>query len=178
MRLTESGWSRWSKPFTADRKDGSGPLSRGRCRAGLYPLSRTKPAARPRQLLTTGCKEFAPGRYVEALNFGDQEECRPSSMAASASCGRRPAAMRRNGRTWGRGPHRAPPPSPSPRPGRNGCRRKSPAHPELALAVRGLIAAGKVNCEFLAPDRWKVKGKQRMNARSSHRESSNLRKRP
>ena len=49
-------------------------------------------------------------------------------------------------------------------------RRKPPAHPELALrlaqqqkaAVRGLIAAGKINCEFLAPDRWKLEGKQRI----------------
>ena len=46
--------------------------------------------------------------------------------------------------------------------------RKPPAHPELALrlsqqqqtAIRRLIAASKINCEFLAPDRWKVEGKQ------------------
>src|SRR5262249_61257952 len=48
--------------------------------------------------------------------------------------------------------------------------RKPPAHPELALrrsqqqqtAIRRLIAASKINCEFLAPDRWKVEGKQRI----------------
>ena len=48
--------------------------------------------------------------------------------------------------------------------------RKPPAHPELALrlsqqqqtAIRRLIAAVKINCEFLAPDRWKVEGKQRI----------------
>jgi hypothetical protein len=28
-------------------------------------------------------------------------------------------------------------------------------------AIRRLIAASKINCEFLAPDRWKVEGKQR-----------------
>ena len=45
---------------------------------------------------------------------------------------------------------------------------KPPAHPELALrlpqqqqtAVRGLVAAVKINCEFLAPDRWQVEGKR------------------
>ena len=44
------------------------------------------------------------------------------------------------------------------------------AHPEPALrlsqqqktAVRRLIAAVKINCEFLAPDRWQVEGKQRI----------------
>src|SRR5246127_49003 len=44
------------------------------------------------------------------------------------------------------------------------------AYPELALrrsqqqqtAIRRLIAASKINCEFLAPDRWKVEGKQRI----------------
>jgi hypothetical protein len=48
--------------------------------------------------------------------------------------------------------------------------RKPPAHPELALrrsqqqqtAIRRLIAASEINCEFLAPDRWKVEGKQRI----------------
>jgi len=46
--------------------------------------------------------------------------------------------------------------------------RKPPTHPELALrlpqqqqtTIRRLIAAGKINCEFLALDRWKVEGKQ------------------
>jgi hypothetical protein len=46
--------------------------------------------------------------------------------------------------------------------------RAPPAHSELALrlpqqqqtAIRRLIAASKINCEFLAPDRWKVEGKQ------------------
>jgi len=45
---------------------------------------------------------------------------------------------------------------------------KSFAHPELALrlpqqqkpAVRRLVAAGKIHCEFLAPDRWQVEGKR------------------
>ena len=45
---------------------------------------------------------------------------------------------------------------------------KPPAHPELALrlpqqqktAVRRLIAAVKIDCEFLAPDRWQVEGKR------------------
>jgi hypothetical protein len=45
-----------------------------------------------------------------------------------------------------------------------------PAHPELALrlpqqqqaAIRGLVAAVKINCEFLAMDRWQVEGKQRI----------------
>ena len=49
-------------------------------------------------------------------------------------------------------------------------RRKPPAHSELALrlsqqqqtAVRRLIAAGKINCELLAPDRWKLERKQRI----------------
>ena len=49
-------------------------------------------------------------------------------------------------------------------------RRKPPAHPELTLrlaqqqqtAVRGLMAAGKIDCEFLAPYRWKLEGKQRI----------------
>ena len=27
-------------------------------------------------------------------------------------------------------------------------------------AIRGLVAAVKINCEFLAPDRWQVEGKQ------------------
>src|SRR5262249_61659609 len=48
--------------------------------------------------------------------------------------------------------------------------RKPPAHPELSLrlsqqqqtAMRRLIAASKINCEFLAPDRWKLEGKQRI----------------
>ena len=48
--------------------------------------------------------------------------------------------------------------------------RKPAAHPELALgrpqqqqtAIRRLIAASKINYEFLAPDRWKVEGKQRI----------------
>src|SRR4029079_2587717 len=48
--------------------------------------------------------------------------------------------------------------------------RKPPAHPELALhrtqqqqtAIRRLIATSKINCEFLAPDRWKLEGKQRI----------------
>ena len=47
-------------------------------------------------------------------------------------------------------------------------RRKPPAHPEPALSlsqqqqtsVRRLMAAGKIDCEFLAPDRWKLEGKQ------------------
>ena len=47
--------------------------------------------------------------------------------------------------------------------------RKPPAHPELAhrrsqqqqTAIRRLIAASN-NCEFLAPNRWKVEGKQRI----------------
>ena len=45
---------------------------------------------------------------------------------------------------------------------------KPPAHPELALrlsqqqktAVRRLIAAVKIDCELLAPDRWKIEGKR------------------
>lgn len=45
--------------------------------------------------------------------------------------------------------------------------RKPPANPKLALrpsqqqqtAIRGLIAAVKINCELLAPDRWKIEGK-------------------
>jgi hypothetical protein len=48
--------------------------------------------------------------------------------------------------------------------------RKPPAHPELALClsqqqqtgIRRLIAAVKINCEFLALNRWKVEGKQRI----------------
>ena len=47
---------------------------------------------------------------------------------------------------------------------------KPPAHPELALrlpqqqqtAIRRLVAAVKINCEFLAMDRWQVEGKQRI----------------
>ena len=47
---------------------------------------------------------------------------------------------------------------------------KSPAHPKLALrlpqqeqaAIRGLVAAVKINCEFLAMDRWQIEGKQRI----------------
>jgi hypothetical protein len=47
-------------------------------------------------------------------------------------------------------------------------RRKPPAHPEPAFrrsqqqqtAIRRLIAAVKINGEFLALDRWKVEGKQ------------------
>jgi hypothetical protein len=45
---------------------------------------------------------------------------------------------------------------------------KSSAHPELALrlsqqqqtGIRRLIAASKINCEFLASDRWQVEGKR------------------
>ena len=45
---------------------------------------------------------------------------------------------------------------------------KPPANAELALrlpqqqqtGVRGLVAAVKINCEFLAPDRWQVEGKR------------------
>jgi hypothetical protein len=45
---------------------------------------------------------------------------------------------------------------------------KPPAHPKLAFrlpqqqhaAVRGLVPAVKINCEFLAMDRWQVEGKQ------------------
>ena len=48
--------------------------------------------------------------------------------------------------------------------------RKPPAHTERALlfpqqkqaAVGGLGTAVKINCDFLAADRWKVKGKQRI----------------
>jgi hypothetical protein len=48
--------------------------------------------------------------------------------------------------------------------------RKPPAHTERALrfsqqqqaTIGGLVAAIKINCEFLAADRWKVKGKQRI----------------
>ena len=43
-----------------------------------------------------------------------------------------------------------------------------PAHPELALrlpqqqqaAIRGLVAALKIYCEFLAADGWQVEGKR------------------
>jgi hypothetical protein len=46
--------------------------------------------------------------------------------------------------------------------------RKPPAHPEFALrlpqkqqtGIRGLVAALKIRCEFLAPDRWQVEGKR------------------
>ena len=49
-------------------------------------------------------------------------------------------------------------------------RRKPPAHSEPALrfaqqqktAVRRLTAAGKLDCEFLTPNRWKVERKQRI----------------
>src|SRR4051812_17007834 len=45
---------------------------------------------------------------------------------------------------------------------------KPPAYPELALrlpqqqqaAIRGLVAAGKIDCEFLAMDRWQLEGKR------------------
>jgi hypothetical protein len=45
---------------------------------------------------------------------------------------------------------------------------KSSAHPELALrlpqqqqtGIRGLVAALKIHCEFLASDRWQVEGKR------------------
>ena len=45
---------------------------------------------------------------------------------------------------------------------------KPRAHPELALrlpqqqqtAVRGLVAAVKIDCEFLTMDRWQVEGKR------------------
>ena len=45
---------------------------------------------------------------------------------------------------------------------------KPPAHAELALrlpqqqqtAIRGLVAAVKIDCEFLAMDRWQVEGKR------------------
>jgi len=48
--------------------------------------------------------------------------------------------------------------------------RKPPAHTERALlfpqqkqaGVGGLGPAVKINCDFLAADRWKVKGKQRI----------------
>ena len=40
------------------------------------------------------------GRYVEALNSGDQEEVQTVINGGSASCGRPPAVMRRNGPTW------------------------------------------------------------------------------
>jgi hypothetical protein len=47
---------------------------------------------------------------------------------------------------------------------------KPPAHPKLALglpqeqqtAVRGLAAAVKIDCEFLAMNRWQLKRKQRI----------------
>ena len=35
-------------------------------------------------------------------------------------------------------------------------------HDREQTAIRRLIAASKINCEFLAPDRWKVEGKQRI----------------
>ena len=45
---------------------------------------------------------------------------------------------------------------------------KPPAHPELALrlpqqqqtAIRRLVAAVKIDCEFLAMDRWQIEGKR------------------
>ena len=48
--------------------------------------------------------------------------------------------------------------------------RKPPAHPELALrlpqqqqaAIGGLVAAVKIDCEFLAADGWQVEGKRRI----------------
>ena len=48
--------------------------------------------------------------------------------------------------------------------------RKQPAYTKRALrlsqqqnaTIGGLVAAVKINCEFLAADRWKVKGKQRI----------------
>ena len=48
--------------------------------------------------------------------------------------------------------------------------RKPPAHTDRALrlsqqqeaAIGGLVAAVKINCEFLAADRWKVEGKRRI----------------
>ena len=47
---------------------------------------------------------------------------------------------------------------------------KPPAHPELALrlpqqqqtAIRGLVAAVKIHCEFLAANGWQVEGKRRI----------------
>ena len=47
---------------------------------------------------------------------------------------------------------------------------KPPAHPELALrlpqqqqaAIRGLVAAVKIHCEFLAANSWQVEGKRRI----------------
>jgi hypothetical protein len=51
---------------------------------------------------------------------------------------------------------------------------KPPANPELALrlpqqqqGLRGLIAAVKIHCELLAPDKWQVEGKWRRRARWS-----------
>jgi hypothetical protein len=49
-------------------------------------------------------------------------------------------------------------------------RRETAAHAELALSlpqqqqacVGRLVAAGKIHCEFLAADGWKVKGKRRI----------------
>jgi hypothetical protein len=45
-------------------------------------------------------------------------------------------------------------------------RRHTPSLRHLSqqqqTAIRRLIAASKINCEFLAPDRWKVEGKQRI----------------
>jgi hypothetical protein len=45
--------------------------------------------------------------------------------------------------------------------------RKPPANPELALrlpqqqaSIGRLVAALKIRCEFLASNRWKVKGQQ------------------
>jgi len=48
--------------------------------------------------------------------------------------------------------------------------RKPPAYAELALSlpqqqqagVGGLVAAGKIHCEFLAADGWQVEGKRRI----------------
>ena len=48
--------------------------------------------------------------------------------------------------------------------------RKAPAHANLALrfskqqqtTIGRLVAAGKINCELLAADRWQVEGKQRI----------------
>jgi hypothetical protein len=46
--------------------------------------------------------------------------------------------------------------------------REPPAYPDLALSlsqqqqasIRGLVAAAKIYCEFLAMDRWQVEGKR------------------
>jgi len=56
------------------------------------------------------------------------------------------------------------------------CFRKPPAHPELAIgfsqqqqqtSIGGLVATGKIDCEFLAAHRWQVEGKQRIVGRGS-----------